>query len=91
MFIFFNGSNPFSLIIHIYCKRSIFLFIIKVRESSYYQDHVDFALSFFFFLQISKGSHKNSADTGKGQTGLLTLTLSKVITFGSLPMGDFIE
>lgn len=45
----------------------------------------------FFFLRISKGSHQNSADTAKGQTELLTLKLSKVITFGSLRMGDFME
>lgn len=51
---FFNGSNLFFLIIHILCKRSIFLFIIKVRESSYFYYtsyyRADFARSLFFFF-----------------------------------------
>lgn len=33
---------------HNHHKRNIFLFIMKVRESSYYQEHVDF--SFFYRL-----------------------------------------
>lgn len=59
---------------------------MKVRESCYYQEHVDF----FHFLQISKGSRHNSADIRKGEMKLLGLCSSRRQRFPAFsPRGTY--